>query len=163
MVERGYQPRTSFDWKALEPPRRLTLNKKDAKAWLERMYSTWKAARTNLVKSQKQQQLSTNRKCRPVNFDIRDQVIVTTKHWGTEQPSRKLDIQTNGPYQIKKRVSNSFELDLLDRINMHPVFSAEKLRQATTTEPLPRQLKEPAEPIKINRQDKWVVEKVLNT
>jgi hypothetical protein len=51
MVERGYQPHTLFDWKALEPPRRLTLNEEDAKAWLERMHSAWEVARTNLVKS----------------------------------------------------------------------------------------------------------------
>jgi hypothetical protein len=46
---------------------------------------------------------------------------------------------------------------------MHPVFSAEKLRQTTTTKPLPEQLEEPAEPIKINRQNEWVIEKVLDT
>jgi hypothetical protein len=51
MVKRGYQPRTSFDWKAPEPLKRLTLNKEDAKAWLERMHSAWEAARTNLMKS----------------------------------------------------------------------------------------------------------------
>jgi hypothetical protein len=162
MVERGYQPRTSFDWKAPEPLRRLTLNKEDTKIWLERIHSAWEAARTNLVKSQKRQQLSANRKRRPVNFDIGDQVMITTKHWGTGQPSRKLDMQANGPYRIKKRVGNSFELDLPDGINVHPVFSAEKLRRATTTEPLPGQLEEPAEPIEVNGQDEWVVEKVLD-
>jgi hypothetical protein len=31
MIERGYQPYTSFNWKVLEPLRRLTLNKEDAK------------------------------------------------------------------------------------------------------------------------------------
>jgi hypothetical protein len=62
-------------------------------------------------------------------------------------------MQTNSLYQIKKQVGNSFKLDLPDRINMHLVFSAKKLRRAITIEPLPRQLEEPAEPIEVNRQD----------
>jgi hypothetical protein len=45
---------------------------------------------------------------------------------------------------------------------MHPIFSAKKLRQATTTEPLPGQLEEPIEPIEVNRQDEWVVKKILD-
>ena len=49
-----------------------------------------------------------------------------------------------------------------DRINIYPIFSLEKLRRAATTEPLPGQLEEPAEPIEVNGQDEWVVEKVLD-
>jgi hypothetical protein len=45
---------------------------------------------------------------------------------------------------------------------VHLVFSVKKLRWATITELLLRQLEEPAEPIKVNRQDEWVVEKILN-
>jgi hypothetical protein len=88
--------------------------------------------------------------------------MVTIKYWGTGQPNRKLDMQVNGLYWIKKRVGNSFELDLLDRINVHPVFLAEKLRRVTMIEPLLGQLEESIEPIEVNGQDEWVVKKVLD-
>jgi hypothetical protein len=37
-------------------------------------------------------------------------------------------MQANSLYQIKKQVGNSFELDLLDGINIHLIFLVKKLR-----------------------------------
>ncbi|KAE8555297.1 hypothetical protein EYB25_003845 [Talaromyces marneffei] len=37
MAEKGYQPRMSFDWTAPVPPRKLTLNEKEAQDWTKRI------------------------------------------------------------------------------------------------------------------------------
>ncbi|KKA22102.1 Retrovirus polyprotein, partial [Rasamsonia emersonii CBS 393.64] len=160
-VDRGYEPRVSFDWTAASPPRKLKLERKEAQNWLRHMENIWKLARTKMEAAQHRQKTQADRHRREVDFGIGDWVMVTTRDWKTERPSRKLADQAAGPYQIIEKVGNSFKLNLPDSIRVHPVFAPEKLRRATSTEPLQGQIPDAQPPIEVNGQDEWEVEQIL--
>lgn len=161
MIKKGYQPRMSFDWKNPMPPRRLTVNEKDAQAWTRRIQEIWEFARSNMRSSQERQKAQANKKRRPVNFKIGDRVYVTNEGWDTGRPGRKLGHQQEGPFPIIRQVGHAFELDLPKGIKVHPIFSPEKLRLAATTEPLSGQLEDESPELEINGHSEWEVDKVL--
>ena len=63
-----------------------------------------------------------------------------------ERLSRKLDYQMAGPYEVLKKIGNSYRVKLLDLIKVYPIFSPDKLRKAINN-PLPRQRNKPPLPI----------------
>jgi hypothetical protein len=60
---------------------------------------------------------------------VGDKVWVTTKHWKTDCPSRKLGNQIEGPFEILEERGYSFLLKLPETMKVHLVFHAEKLRK----------------------------------
>ncbi|ODM17663.1 hypothetical protein SI65_06451 [Aspergillus cristatus] len=88
-------------------------------------------------------------------------VMVSTKNWNTGQPSKKLDYQWAGPFQVLAKEGNAFCIELPASIKVHPVINPEYIRKATTTEPLPGQQTEEPPPITVNDQDEWEVEEIV--
>ena len=84
------------------------------------------------------------------------------KHYKSDRPSKKLDHQKIGPFQIKEQVGHAYRLDLPPTMKIHDVFSPDKLRRAAD-DPLPGQTQEPPEPIVINDDEEWEVEQVLDS
>ena len=63
-----------------------------------------------MAESQDRYAKQANKHRRAVDFKVKDKVWVSTKHWKTDRPSRKLADQMDGPYEILKKVGNSFRL-----------------------------------------------------
>jgi hypothetical protein len=61
------------------------------------------------------------------DWKVGDKVWVTTKHWHTDQPSKKLADQMAGPFEVLEQIGHSYKLRLPDSIKVHPVFHAKKL------------------------------------
>ena len=161
MIEKGYQPRMSFDWMPPAPPRRLTLNEKDAQAWTKRIQEVWEFARENMKKAQDRQAKQANKRRRPANFSVGHMVYVTNEGWDTGRPSRKLGHQQEGPFRVIRKVGHAFELDLPKGLKVHPIFSPEKLRLAAATEPLTGQLEDEGPELQINVHSEWEIDQVL--
>jgi len=65
------------------------------------------------------------------------------------------------PYKIKKIVSmNAVELELLATIKIHPVVNISRIWRYV--EQVKRQRKEQPTPVIIEREEEWVIEKILN-
>jgi transposase InsO family protein len=163
MIEKGFQPRTSFDWKTPQAAGKLSFNQEQARAWTKRFQEVWDVARSNLESAQEQQKRQADKHRRKVDFDIGDQVMVSTKRWDTGRPSKKLDNQAAGPFPIVEKVGHAYRVKLDDGIRVHDVFAPEKLRRATSSEPLRGQVQDPAPPIEVNNEKEWEVEEILDS
>jgi hypothetical protein len=170
-VERGYEPRVSFDWKPAEAsdwlsqiiPRQRTVSSQNGEAseYTSKMQEIWEETQRKATHAQERQRQQANRHRRTEDFGVGDPVYVTTRNWKLDRPSRKLADQASGPYTVVEKVGNAYKLDLPDSIRVHPVFSAEKLRLAAKTEPLPGQVHDSKPPEVVNDETEWEVDEIV--
>ena len=162
LTEKGYEPRTSFDWEtpaaANTPKERLS--KTEAQALVKRLHDSWEVAKSNMAQSQERYATQANKHRRPADFGVGDKVWVSTKHWKTDRPSRKLSDQMAGPFEITEKVGHSFRLRLPDSIKVHPVFHADRLRRAPE-DPLPGQRNPEPPALDVNDNDEFEVDHIL--
>lgn len=161
-TELGFEPRTSFDWKPIQDVTFATerLNREEAQEHTRRIQQAWELARTDMQLAQDRYSKQANKTRRPVDFDVGDKVWVSAKTWRTERPSKKLDYQQLGPYEIIAKEGHSFRLDLPPNIKVHPVFHASKLRK-DSNDPLPGQRLDEGLPIVVEGGQEWEVDKIL--
>ncbi|MDA4119333.1 MAG: reverse transcriptase domain-containing protein [Thaumarchaeota archaeon] len=165
-VEFGYQPRSPIDWERpaeqIDVPKNIQAAQKDARSHISRIHQVWKWCHEAIAKSQERQSKQANKYRRPVDWDVGDKVWVSTKHWKSDRPSRKLGYQNEGPYEVVKRIGHSFRLKLPGDSERHEDVPAEYLRRDPDN-PLPGQHQEPPLPITYNTEPEWEVEKVLHS
>ena len=73
-LEMGYLPRTSFDWKRPIQPQtvREKLSHEEAQQYVKRLEEAWKAAHTNIEKTQEAMERQANKHRREPDFGIGD-------------------------------------------------------------------------------------------
>jgi transposase InsO family protein len=163
LTEKGYEPRTSFDWETQvqsDTPKE-ELNRQEAKALVVRLHESWQKVQENMTRAQERYAAQANKHRRPVDFGVGDKVWITTKHWKNDRPSRKLAHQMEGPYEILEQVGHSFRLKLPESMRIHPVFHAEKLRKDPGN-PLPGQANPEPPPLELqDGETEYEVQEVL--
>jgi transposase InsO family protein len=166
LTEKGYEPRTSFDWETQVDPQaadtpKERLNRDEAKALVTRLHESWQRAQEDMARSQERYAAQANRHRREPDFGIGDKVWVSTKHWKSDRPSQKLANQIEGPYEILEQIGHSYKLKLPASMKIHPVFHAEKLRK-DAGDPLPGQANPEPTPLELeDGNEEYEVQKVL--
>ncbi len=136
------------------------LNKEEAKALVTRLHESWERAKSGMTHSQKRYAIQANKHRRAINFGVGDKVWVSTKHWTTDRPSKKLANQMDGPYEILEQIGHSFRLRLPESIKVHPVFHADRLRKDPDN-PLEGQSNPDPPPLQVNDQEEYEVQEIL--
>jgi hypothetical protein len=81
----------------------------------------------------------------------------------TRRPNDKLDYCRLGPFRVSKQVNEvAYRLDLPSSMKIHPVFHVsllEPYREST----IPRRLPALPPPIKINKEEKFEVSKIIDS
>ena len=102
-----------------------------------------------------------DRKHQEMTFRIGDWVALSNKHLGTDRPSTKLDHKRDGPFQIAGTVGKqAYKLILTPRYrHIHPTQHVSRL------EPYfgPPHRSERPDPVVIDEQPEWFVERILDT
>jgi len=97
-----------------------------------------------------------------VVFEVGDKVWLSTRHFRTTRPSKKLDYKWTGPYTVSKVVNkNPSKLELPYTIRKHNVFHVSLLYRYTP----PTAGQPPAEPQPriVDHSDEWEVDWILNS
>ena len=55
---------------------------------------------------------ATNQKRRPIDWEVGDEVYLSTKSLKNHRPSRKLANQWEGPFKVLEKVGHSYRLEL---------------------------------------------------
>lgn len=163
LTEKGYEPRTSFDWESRihSSIPKEKLNREEAKAMVTRLHNSWQRAGEHMTRAQGRYTKQANKHRREIDFKVGNKVWVTTRHWQTDRPSKKLANQMEGPYEILEQVGHSFRLKLPDSMKIHPVFHAEKLRR-DPNDPLPGQANPEPPPLELeDGETEYEVQEVL--
>ena len=118
-VRYGYEPRMSYDWaKPAPPPDRPNwgAGRCEAEKAARRQADIWAWARTALADSRQRMKTQADKHRREVDFEEGDHVMVSTKGWKTDRPSKKHDKLWEGPFPIIEKVGTAFQVLLLPQI-----------------------------------------------
>ena len=163
-VRYGYEPRMTYDWeKPASPPDdpKWGASRRTAEEAARRQADIWDWARTALTESRQKMKTQADKHRRDVDFDEGDYVMVSTKGWKTDRPSKKHDKLWEGPFPIIGRVGTAFRVLLPPQIQVHNVFHPEKLRKHPMN-PLPGQRQDAAEPIKVDEEYEYELDKIID-
>ncbi|KGQ00850.1 hypothetical protein PAAG_12477 [Paracoccidioides lutzii Pb01] len=73
---------------------------------------------------------------------------------------REIWNQNAGPFRILEKVGNAYKLDLPITMKIHSIFSPDKLRK-DSRDPLPGQTIRPPDPIEIDGENEWEIDRIL--
>jgi len=98
-----------------------------------------------------------------ITFEVGDRVWLSTKHFRTKRPSKKLDYMRAGPYMVSKIINqNAYKLDLPKTMRNHNIFQVSQLDRYTLpvigpppSAPLPTILDESGEA-------EWEVDRIVD-
>jgi len=104
-----------------------------------------------------------DRNRREVDWDVGDLILVDTRNWKIDRPSKKLSDKWYGPIKVLEKVGESWKVDLPADWSIYPVFHSHSLRKYVDN-PLPGQVREPPAPLQLlPEQDEWEIEQILGS
>ena len=97
--------------------------------FLTRMDSTWWMAKQNMNKAQERMKKYEDRRCRLINFEEGDRVLLSTQNLRFKNIPNKLRQRFVGPFRIEEKIGKSaYRLGLLDEWKIHDVFHVSLLK-----------------------------------
>ena len=138
---------------------------KGARKFTERIKKIQEEAKAALTKAQEDiKKYADRHRSEAVEYKVGDLVLLSTKDLKWQmigRRSEKLTEQFVGPYKVKTIISsNAVELELPTTVKIHPVVNVSRIRRYTGQ--VEGQRKEAPQPVVIEGEEEWEVEKILN-
>jgi len=138
---------------------------KEANKFVERMQEIQGEVKVALSKAQEDMKKYADRYRGEVEeYRVGDLVLLSTKDLKYQIVGRRMEKLTERfvrPYKVKSIVStNAIELELPSTIKIHPVVNVSRVRRYTSQ--IEEQKKEVPQPIVIEGEKEWEVEKIMN-
>jgi hypothetical protein len=164
LANSGQHPRMGFEppSNTLRPPHQK-LQVGDVNRLVDKLRDLSEYVREELLWAQASQQEYANRKRSPAPaYSVGDRLWLDARNIRTNRQSKKLDWKNLGPFSVTKVVSShAYRLDLPDSMKIHPVFHVSLLRPAAPeSDYLPGQQNPPPDPILIDGEPEYVVERI---
>jgi len=136
-----------------------------AEKFVERIRKVQEKAKAALQKVQEDIKRHADRERGEVEeYRIGDLVLLSTKDLKYQMVGRRMEKLTKhfvGPYKVKAIISsNAIELELLSTTKIHPVVNISRVRKYKSQ--VEEQRKEAPQPVVIEGEEKWKVEKIMN-
>ena len=148
-----------MQFKALKQPSSLN-SEIQADTFAAGLEETEQTLRKNLHEAQANQTKYAGGK--EVIFEVGDKVWLSTRHFRTRRPSKKLDYKRTGPCTVSKVINrNAYKLDLPYTIWKHNVFHVSLLDRYpphTAGQP-PSEL----QPTMVDDSDEWELDRILDS
>ncbi|TPX37918.1 hypothetical protein SeLEV6574_g07822 [Synchytrium endobioticum] len=97
-----------------------------------------------------------------IDFQVRDEVLVSTRNIRTTRASKKLESNYMGPYYIKRKISPvAFEPQLPKSMKIHPVFHVDLLKPYVRSTDTSRSSPKPP-PISVEEQKGWIIKDIID-
>jgi len=153
-----YHPTMQF-----KPPKEPSFRSQiQADTWVEGLEETHRLLRENLEEAQARQSKYAGGK--DITFKVGEKVWLSTQHFQTTQPSKKLDYKCTGPYAVRKVISkNAYQLDLPNTMRNHNVFHMSLLVRYTP--PVAGQPVSERYPVVVDdsAEEEWEIEQLLDS
>ena len=136
-----------------------------AKRFVERMKNVQEEAKAALQKAQEDMKRYADRERGEVEeYQVSDLVLLSTKDLKYQMVGRQTEKLTEhfvGPYKVKAIISsNAIELDLPSTVRIHPVVNVSQVQRYRSQ--VEGQRKEMPQPVVIEGEEEWEVEKIMN-
>jgi hypothetical protein len=131
LVNYEFESRMSFDHVEFEENTvRDRINRFRRRAIVFTMKNIWKFAKKHMKKSQQNHTTYANRhRISTSDYQVRDQVWLSTRNIQIDRSSRKLDHKMLKSFKILKKRDSSYKLDLSNEMNIHSIFHISLLRK----------------------------------
>jgi hypothetical protein len=144
-----------------KPPKVTSLQSEtQAHVLLERQEETHRVFAENFLEAQ--EKLTKYASWREITFEMEDRVWLSTRHFPTNRPSKKLDYQRAGPYTVSQtRNKNAYKLDMPKMRRNHNVFHSSLFKR--NTPPTTGQPSSEPHPVIVDDSDEWEVDQILDS
>jgi len=138
---------------------------KGAEKFAKKMEEVQREAKAALIKAQEDMRRYADRhRAEAVEYKVGDLVLLSTKDLKWQMVGRRSEKLTErfvGPYKIKAIISsNVVELELPATVKIHPVVNISRIRRYV--DQVKGQKKEAPQPVIVEGEEEWEVEKILN-
>lgn len=165
-VELGYLPRMTFDWEARTRKKTTpaeTLSSDQAQSFAKRRVEAVAFAKESLFRAQQTYKRKADKSRRAIDWNVGDYVYVKKGNWATDRPHDGLDNPYLGPYKVLSNpYDNAYEIDFPPSMKIRRIRNASQLLRARD-DPVPGQRISPPEPVIINGEQEWTVQKVISS
>ena len=132
----------------------------EANAFLEGLEGTHRVLREIFLEAQAKQTKYTGGM--EITFEVGDRVWLSTRHFRTNKPSKKLDYTCAGPYTVSKTINkNAYKLDWPKTMRNHNMFHMSLLDSYS-----PPTICQPSlepHPVIVDDSEEWEVDWILDS